>query len=162
MERMRSTLRRLSPADDRNTRQYALDRLIAEAGQEMGIEVAFSVQGYPQPLYPSTEFVLFRNAQEAITNAVRHGGAKRVEILLDYRPYELALTVSNDGTIPTGSVTQGIGFRGMKERIAMFGGRLELRMDPGFAVTTLLPLKNKAVNEEQKPSIHHFIEEAVE
>lgn len=162
MERMRSTLRRLSPADDKNARQYALDRLIAEAGQELGIEVSFSVQGYPQPLYPSTEYVLFRNAQEAITNVVRHGGAKKVDILLDYRPFELALTISNDGSVPTGTVTQGIGFRGMNERISMFGGRLEIRIDPHFAVTTLLPLKNKAVTPNQRPGVDNSVEEAVE
>lgn len=140
MERMRRTVRRLSPADSRDTRQYALDQLIADAGRELGITVTFTVEGQPQPMYPSIEYVLFRNAQEAITNAVRHGAARTVNVNLDYRRHEIALTVANDGNLPEEPITQGLGFRGMKERIVMLGGSLDISTAPAFAITTILPL----------------------
>lgn len=145
MERMRRTVRRLSPIEGMHERQYALDRLIANSGHELGLQVSFTIEGNPQLLYPSIEYVLFRNAQEAITNAVRHGGAKRVDIILDYRPYELALTVSNDGELPEGPVKQGLGMRGMEERIAMLGGKLAISLTPAFAITTILPIKKRGV-----------------
>lgn len=145
MDRMRRTVRRLSPVESVHERQYALDRLITSSGHELGLQVTFTVEGSPQLLYPSIEYVLYRNAQEAITNAVRHGGAKRVDITLDYRPYELALTVSNDGSLPEEPVKRGLGMRGMEERIAMLGGRLEIALTPAFAITTILPLKKRGV-----------------
>ncbi|MBW7473586.1 sensor histidine kinase [Paenibacillus oenotherae] len=146
MERMRQTVRRLSPSDDSHSRRYALDRLIATSGLELGLDVTFTVEGIPQLLYPSIEYVLFRNAQEAITNAVRHGGAKQVNIILDYRPYELALTVTNDGAVPGEPLHHGLGLRGMEERIAMLGGRLEVQTSPAFTITTILPIKKRGIH----------------
>jgi len=144
MERMRRTVRRLAPAESKDAREYALDQLIADAGRELGIAVTFDIEGHPEPLYPSMEYVLFRNAQEAITNAVRHGAAGTVNIRLDYRRNEIALTIANNGDLPEAPLTQGLGLRGMKERIMMLGGRLEVTVSPVFAITTTLPLSGAA------------------
>ncbi|GGD70460.1 sensor histidine kinase [Paenibacillus nasutitermitis] len=144
MERMRRTLRRLSPAEPRDAREYALDQLIADAGRELGISVTFAIEGHPQPLYPSMEYVLYRNAQEAITNAVRHGSACTVNVRLNYSMHEIALTVANDGSLPDAPISHGLGLRGMKERILMLGGRLEVSVSPEFAITTTLPLAGAA------------------
>ncbi|MCQ6558194.1 sensor histidine kinase [Paenibacillus mendelii] len=145
MERMRRTVRRLSPVSDDTSRKYALDRLIEESGRELGIEVTFTIAGQPYPLYPSIEYVLYRNSQEAITNAVRHGGARRVDIILEYRPSDLRLSVANDGLVPDGPIVQGIGFRGMNERIMLVGGQLDVATKPHFTVTTIVPLGVQAI-----------------
>ncbi|GGG89749.1 sensor histidine kinase [Paenibacillus radicis (ex Gao et al. 2016)] len=144
MERMRRTVRRLAAPEDNDSRRYALDRLVADSGEALGIEVGFTVQGDMQPIYPSIELILFMNAQEAITNAVRHGGATVVDVTLHFRGKSVALTIANNGALPKEPVAAGIGIRGMKERMALIGGSLEWRMKERFEITTIIPLTGDA------------------
>ncbi len=141
MENMRRTVRKLQPSEE-NGRQYALDRLIDDAARDLHIEVSFTITGRPEPLYPSLEFVLYRNAQEAITNAVRHGHAAAVAVELAFAGREVRLTVSNDGSLPPGPIRQGMGLRGMEERIALLGGRLEIAQEDGFRIMTAIPIRD--------------------
>jgi len=140
MERMRHTVRKLS-ASEADSRIYSLEKLVKEASSSLGINVFLSFAGEPRTLYPSLEYVLYRNAQEAITNAVRHGAATEVAIVIDYRKDGTALIVSNDGQIPEGPLTNGIGMRGMIERAALVGGLIDYEWQEGsrFSVTTWLP-----------------------
>ncbi|GMK41630.1 hypothetical protein PCCS19_46870 [Paenibacillus sp. CCS19] len=138
MDRMRHTVRKLS-APEQESRVYSLDKLVQEAGETLGIEVLFAITGRPEQLYPSIEYVLYRNAQEAITNAVRHGGAVRVEVNLDFQPGGVAMSVENDGALPSGPLTTGIGMRGMQERAALVGGRITCRAEGRFSVMTWIP-----------------------
>jgi len=147
MDNMRRTVRKLRPAEENAARKYALNRLIEDAGRDLGIAVTLDIAGRPKPLYPSVEYVLYRNAQEAITNAVRHGGATAVEVELRFEPDALAMRVANNGSLP-GDITSGLGLNGMRERIAMLGGKLVLSADGRFAITTLLPYNE---NGQQTP-----------
>ncbi|MFF2093539.1 sensor histidine kinase [Paenibacillus sp. NPDC058174] len=144
MERMRRTVRRLAAPEDSDSRRYALDRLVADSGEALGIEVGFTVQGDMQPIYPSIELILFLNAQEAITNAVRHGGASVVDVTLHFLGKSVALTIANNGALPKEPLAAGLGIRGMKERIALIGGRLEWRTEKRFEITTIIPLTGDA------------------
>ncbi|MDQ0112932.1 sensor histidine kinase [Paenibacillus harenae] len=143
MERMRRTVRKLAAESDGEPRRYALDRLMAESVDGLGFEVRFEVQGIPRPIYPSMELILFKNAQEAITNAVRHGEATVVTVDLRFDSDSVSLTVANDGSLPIEPVEAGLGIRGMRERIALIGGKLEVTTEERFAITTTLPLLNK-------------------
>ncbi|NIK75779.1 signal transduction histidine kinase [Paenibacillus castaneae] len=140
MERMRRTVRKLTAEDVSDVRRYALDRLVEESVDALGIAVSFEVGGFPRPMYPSMELSLFKNAQEAITNAVRHGNATAVSVRLQFQSNFVALTVSNNGSLPTEPIEAGLGLRGMKERIALIGGRLEWQQSEQFSITTILPL----------------------
>lgn len=140
MERMRRTVRRLAVEGEDEPRRYALDRLVAETAEGLGIDVRFKVHGIPRPIYPSMELVLFKNAQEAITNAVRHGGAASVVLDLRFERDQVSLTVANDGTLPDLPIETGLGMKGMRDRIALIGGKLEWKQDGMFAITTTLPL----------------------
>ena len=77
----------------------------------------------------SQQVVLYKNAREAITNAIRHGEAKRVQIILHYGEQDVRMEVSNDGTGPgagwrrAAPNRQGIGMSGMLERTQVVGGR---------------------------------------
>ncbi|GAB2672210.1 sensor histidine kinase [Paenibacillus thermoaerophilus] len=139
MEQMRQTVRRLASPEADDARRYALDRLVREAGESMGIDVRFEIAGIPRPLYPSAEWILYQNAQEAITNAVRHGAASVVDVCLQYRPDGVAMIVSNDGKVPDGAVSRGLGLKGMAERVRMAGGSLAVSSEGRFSVTTFLP-----------------------
>lgn len=143
MERMRRTVRKLASDSDSEPRRYALDRLMAESVDGQGYEVRFEVHGNPRPIYPSMELILFKNAQEAITNAVRHGEATVITVDLRFESDSVSLTVANDGMLPSEPVEAGLGIRGMRERIALIGGRLEVATAEQFAITTILPLLTK-------------------
>jgi two-component system, NarL family, sensor kinase len=140
MERMRITVRKLIASDEGETRRYALDRIVAESAEELGISISFQVHGMPCPLYPSMELILFKNAQEAITNAVRHGKASAVTVELKFLPDTVALKISNNGALPNEPIEAGLGMRGMRERIALIGGKLEWERSELFSITTTLPL----------------------
>jgi signal transduction histidine kinase len=72
---------------------------------------------------------LLRCAQEAITNALRHGRARHIRIRLQRDAAGLALTVDNDGLVPA-RVDEGNGLTGMRERLAAIGGRLCIEPTP--------------------------------
>jgi two-component system, NarL family, sensor kinase len=93
--------------------------------------------------------VLYKNAREAITNAIRHGEAKRIQIILHYGDQDVRMEVSNDGTVqePIGHEAardrQGIGMSSMLERTQVVGGTLEVRRTVPFTVITRLPVYQK-------------------
>lgn len=153
MESLRSTVRRLKPAKSQ-TGQYSLERLIGQFAHESGITVSYEFVGKPYPLYPSDDFILYRNAQEAITNAIRHGQATQVTISLSYAPERLRMAVGNNGTLPDSSkIHKGLGLMGMEERVRVVGGSVEVATRPQFAIVTVLPRRGatKITAEGEKP-----------
>jgi two-component system, NarL family, sensor kinase len=142
METMRQTVRRLKPGDD-EIQSYSLDRLMENLSREPGFRVRYQTHGMPFPLYPSCEIVLYRNAQEAITNAIRHGQADEIEVHLHYNDKELLMTVGNNGKVPGDLSRRGLGLSGMEERTRIIGGSLEFTTVDGFAVWTRIPLIHK-------------------
>ena len=76
---------------------------------------------------------LFRVLQEALTNVLRHAQAHSVEIALQVQGRELCLSVSDDGRgfEPAAQRAQSFGLVGMRERVLMLGGRLEIASCPG-------------------------------
>jgi len=85
--------------------------------------------------------------QEALTNVVKHAGPARAEVVVGYGDQEVTVEVTDDGrgAISVGSdgrVGSGHGLIGMRERVAAFGGDLEVGPGPGggFRVAARLPL----------------------
>lgn len=139
MELLRSTVRNLKPDDD-SMQTFTLSRLIEGLTKENGISVEVEVQGMPYVLYPSLAFILYRNAQEAITNAIRHGGATKVHIQLIYERKQITMSVSNNGSLPSVQSVKGLGMTGMDERSKVIGGQLIVKNNVSpFTVTTILP-----------------------
>ncbi|WP_379342804.1 sensor histidine kinase [Paenibacillus sp. GCM10027629] len=139
METLRRTVRRIAPPIQ-DSQQYSLDHLIQSTRETFGIAMEYHVEGLPYALYPSIEYVLYRNAQEAITNALRHGGATEVHILLRYEPDQIHMRISNNGSVPDSEqIRKGIGMRGMEERVHLIGGQLHWICDDHFSIITRLP-----------------------
>ncbi len=81
-------------------------------------------------LTPATELVVYRVAQEALTNAARHAGARQVELTLRRVGDRVVLGVEDDGCgMPVGA--SGAGLRGMRDRARSVGGELEVVGTPG-------------------------------
>jgi len=89
---------------------------------------------------PARAHALFRCGQEAITNAIRHAGARQVWLEVARAHGGIELTVRDDGRGQP-ALRPGQGLRGMRERLEALGGRLELATatGAGFTVTGWLP-----------------------
>lgn len=116
--------------------------LIRRVG-EAGLPVDLRVIGQPRPLPPGIDLAAYRIVQEALTNALKHAGMARTQVILEYRPAELKVEVLDDGDGPCGEAGgHGRGLVGMQERVALYGGTLEAgpRLERGYAVRAWLPL----------------------
>ena len=148
MDDMRAALKRINYAPQLEG-AYALDRLLEEVGRDTGIATSYAVHGIPYPLYPSIQVVLYKNAREAITNALRHGKADSVWITLSYMDHEVMMEAGNNGRLPEEVTLSklhnggGMGLQGMTERTTLIGGTLELQPQPQFTVITRLPVYNR-------------------
>ena len=92
---------------------------------------------------PSVGVALYRIAQEAVTNAVRHAGnATRIVVHVAEEDGQVRLTVRDDGDASaTGHTPPGYGLVGMAERASLLGGTLQAGPDPGggWTVDAVLP-----------------------
>ncbi|UHA74852.1 sensor histidine kinase [Paenibacillus sp. 481] len=138
MDLLRRTVRKMKPADG-TVRSYSLDRLVQQCNEDGQLSVALELSGMPFPLYPSVEIMLYRNAQEAISNAIRHGQATKVKLALHYDNNKIMLEAENNGLVPEGKLQIGLGLRGMQERAATLGGQVEWFTLPAFIVRTVVP-----------------------
>ncbi len=103
----------------------ALIALTSRVGDQSGIEINRELEGGLPPLAPEVELVIYRVAQEAMTNALRHAGATRLTVSLHRGEDHVALRVSDDGRGMPAAPREG-GVRGMRERALLIGAELEI------------------------------------
>lgn len=145
MDDIRNTLHRLRP-DFHASDAYALDRLLEEVGRDTGIQTHYEICGQPHTLYPSTQIVLYKNAKEAVTNAIKHGKATSIRLQLAFGHQEISMRISNDGrthSLLDAGVTTGLGHEGMRQRTQFIGGTLEVQSTAPYTVITRIPITNK-------------------
>jgi signal transduction histidine kinase len=102
-----------------------LDRLLGRV-RDAGLAVEVDTRGDAVALSPGLDLAAYRIVQEAVTNALRHAGATRLEVRLAYEPDELQVTVEDDGRGLNGTTRDGHGLRGIRERAELYGGSLEV------------------------------------
>lgn len=127
-----------------------LEELIAEV-RAAGLPVVLRVDGARPDLPASVDLSAYRIVQEGLTNTLKHGrGVTRATVVLRYRPGELCVEVSDDGTPSStdgdAEARTGHGLIGMRERVAMYGGELVVGPSAGggFEVRARLPLEPEA------------------
>ena len=93
------------------------------------------------PLAPATEHVVALALREAVTNVVRHAGARRCTLSLGIEGGNVVLRVADDGErlVAGAALRHGNGLSGMQERVAALGGRLALRVGAGLALELRVP-----------------------
>ncbi len=109
------------------------------------IQVVVEQQGQPVLLSAAVELALFRVAQEAVTNALRHGKANKITLLLGYQSPCVILTVEDDGCgfdPAAPGMVPGIGLFGMQQRLAELYGSFAIDSAPGKGtrVTASMPI----------------------
>ncbi|MGR4879495.1 sensor histidine kinase [Streptomyces sp. LARHCF249] len=142
-----------TPGDAPRTPAPGLDRLpeLVEQAAAAGLAVEVSAGGTARALPPGADLAAFRILQEALTNVVRHSGARTARVGLIWQPSALELRVDDDGPAAGGAAGgSGNGLVGMRERAAALGGTIEAgpRPDGGFRVVARLPLKAATPQED--------------
>jgi signal transduction histidine kinase len=133
-----------SPGEAPRDPAPGLDRLPELVAQAADAGLTVDIEGEPPPLPPGTDLAAFRIVQEALTNVVRHSGARHARVRLAHGGGELRLRIDDDGPA-TGADAGGggNGLVGMRERAAALGGTIEAgpRADGGFGVLAVLPVR---------------------
>lgn len=110
--------------------------------RDAGLPVTLRVEGEPRALSAAADLQAYRIVQEGLTNALKHAGPARAEVLVRYEPAEVVLEVTDDGRGHDPDADgDGHGLVGMRERVAVCGGKLTAgrRPEGGFGVTARLP-----------------------
>jgi signal transduction histidine kinase len=111
--------------------------------REAGLPVDLEVEGDPRELPVGLELSAYRIVQEALTNALKHAGDAHATVRVAYGADSLELEIVDDGHGAPAADSGGHGLVGMRERVALYGGRFEAarRASGGFAVRVLLPIR---------------------
>lgn len=142
LRQVRRLARGLSPSEiESGGLASALADVAAAAAHATGVEVTFHADDDLPPLRPDAETHLHRIAQEAVSNALRHGQPTRVEVSLETDSRGVVLAVSDDGRGSAASGGPGVGLRTMGHRAGLAGGTLEVepRDGGGTVVRVRLP-----------------------
>ncbi len=144
MEELLMLARQLRPTalDDLGLKA-ALAGHVSELGRRGQIDASFDSRGDFSTLPADVQLVVYRVAQEALSNAVQHSGADQVRVHLAREGDGVELTVGDDGSGFTfAQAARGFGIAGMRERALLVGGELEVESRPelGTRVTLTVPL----------------------
>lgn len=134
-EELKTLIRELRPVvlEGRELSE-ALREYVAQWTRQTGIDTRYQTEGTPPPELPLLlEEALYRVAQEALANVVRHSQASAVELHLCFAAGSVTLTISDNGQgfDPARQRGSGVGLRSMEERMKTAGGTLMLESVPG-------------------------------
>ncbi len=122
----------------------ALRSLAEQACETTEIKCQFKVARGTRVTDDTIALNIYRVAQEAVTNAIKHAGAKHILITLDHNPEHICVTVEDDGKgfVP-GRRSRGLGLHIMRYRTNALGGELKIAKRPqgGMEITCKIPLK---------------------
>ncbi len=122
----------------------ALRSHLAAVSERTGLTLRLDADPGIGRLLPELETACFRVAQEAVANAVQHADAEEVRVRIRHGAGKLSLTVADDGRgfDVAAAAGPGFGIPLMRERAALFGGRLTILCDPGegTVVRMILPI----------------------
>ena len=114
-----------------------------------GLPVELDIAGPPRELPPGLDLAAYRVVQEALTNVMKHAAHARTAVRLGYHPGELVIEVSNDqpaaDTVTAAAQPAsrtGRGLLGLRERVELYGGKLDAGHRPGggWRILARLPL----------------------
>ena len=129
---------RPSPLDDLSLEQTIQN--LANDAASAGLVCHFTQTGTRRPLSPEIEIVLYRAAQEALTNIRKHAHAHKVEIHLNFEADAAHLSIRDDG-VGRKNPQDGFGLSGLRERVSAAGGKMWAENHPegGFIVEMIVP-----------------------
>ena len=120
---------------------------LAERSRAAGLPVELQIEGERRELPSGLDLAAYRVVQEALTNALKHGGGP-ADVAVSYGEHELRLEIADAGRgtrVAQRVEGGGHGLLGMRERVRVFGGELHAapRPEGGYLVVARLPLQNE-------------------
>jgi signal transduction histidine kinase len=128
----------------------AIKFLLSQEYGPKGLHVTFRLAGNPKPLRDLIDTALFRIAQEALTNVIRHAGVAEAEVAVQYYEDRVTLRISDCGRgfdpAEQFNPPRGWGLAGMRERVEGLGGRLSLQtaVSQGTTIEVVVPIGTQA------------------
>ncbi len=120
----------------------AIERQAARVQESSGIAIDVAVATIPDGLDDAFEIALFRVVQEALTNVVRHSGAKRASVVASLRAGRLRVVIEDDGRgFDPSAPTDRLGLAGIRERIQLLGGGLRIESARRVGTTVIVELE---------------------
>jgi two-component system, NarL family, sensor histidine kinase DevS len=117
----------------------ALERLASTFAEQTGTAVELESRLGDERLPADVETVLYRIVQEALTNVVKHAQADRVSIVLQRKEAAVTTIIEDDGRgFANGDESDGLGLLGMRERVELVNGRLEIESAEGAGTTLVV------------------------
>jgi signal transduction histidine kinase len=143
---LRSLIRELRPAAlDELGPASAIEDLAGRTSARHGVEVATHIRMSDGVRHaPEVEVTLYRTIQEALNNAIKHAGAEHIEVTVEEAVGELRVRVTDDGRgFDPSAATPGFGLIGMRERVGLLAGELEIVSSAsGTVVRAVLPSRS--------------------
>ena len=146
LQEVRKIVHDLKPEQmDRKQLDIALEEFFHEVQVNSGLEIQFRKNDPTFALNSEAELSVFRGVQEAITNAMRHGNATKITVLLMYNQAQLVVTIKDNGQGATSKelVPKG-GLKSLQERLRREGGIVEMNSsNQGVTIQFIIPNPNK-------------------
>ena len=140
--------------------EAALDAYVRDWSMQTKIPAAFHASPNATRLPPSIENAAYRIVQEALTNVVKHSGATRVSVVVERRDNQLRTVIEDNGkgfepeaVFRDSADSTKLGLAGIRERVALLGGTMEIESGPGAGTTMFvrvpidIPVARVAANE---------------
>jgi signal transduction histidine kinase len=123
-----------------------------------GVEIVVQSTGVSRKLPAITEHNLLRVTQEALANALKHSGANRIIVALNYESSQVQLRLQDNGNgfdlLKVGQATSGhFGLLDMRERAEKIAARFTLNSRPGHGTEILLLIADVTTNNRREPNI---------
>ncbi len=141
MTDVRRSVRALRPdALEKLDLENALTQMIDEIQKATSAEIDYQCTTGLNCFNEDEEDIIYRITQESITNSIRHGKAKQIQINIDREYNTLKLRVEDNG-IGCNNIQKGFGLHHMEERLNMLGGELKYNGEQGFTVEARIPIR---------------------
>jgi len=119
----------------------------AEVADQHHVQIELRAENIPGDLSPAISLSLFRVLQEALQNAIKHSGSRRVDVSLAHDANAIDLTVCDSGSgfdAAQAMKGRGLGLISMKERVSLVDGELSISSEPqkGTTVYVRVPLRS--------------------
>lgn len=134
VETLRGTRTSLSP-------EKAIKVLVDEFSEKTGVEIELNINGKVIKNQEASECI-YHILQEGLTNSVRHGGATKLWVNLDYSDNSIAFSIKDNGK-GSGNIIEGYGMKGVKERVKVFKGSVEFKSQNGFIIDGIIYVEEK-------------------
>lgn len=143
LEDVRRAVTNLKPVEfDEYAGIFAIKELIVKFKKVSECNVNLTVSKNQYHLTPDQAFILYRVIQESLNNAIKHGNATSIDVIINFGRDKVVTTISNNGR-GCKEIKKGFGIKGMEERISKLNGTMEVYSGEaiGFEVRVKLPVQ---------------------